>query len=137
MLCYPLDMGSDMNIPTLVFVRIVDSAPPIEAIRFEDGRRAATLKSLCAMLDIARNGQMVRIRNNSALSSALLTTTVITSGGPQVTDVLLDWAVPVWASGLHTSRLPEKKQALALILQQKAFIAIEQAFTQPESHTSA
>ena len=125
-----------MNLPVIVLVQIVDAAPPIEALRLEDGRRAATVRSLCTMLDVARNGQMERIRGSRNLSSALFTVTVLTAGGPQATDVLLDWAVPIWASGLHTSRLPERKQALALTLQQQAFAAIQQAFTQPENNTA-
>jgi len=89
------------------------------------------------MLGIARNGQMARIRHNRALSSALLTVTALTSGGPQATDVLLDWAIPIWAAGLHASRLPEEKRSLALILQQNAFAAIEKAFAHSDDTATA
>ena len=105
-----------MAVLTLVPAPIVDSMPPIEAVCLEDGGQAATVRSLCAMLDIARNGQIVRIRRNPSLSSALLTITVATPGGPQATDVLVDWAIPIWATGLQTSRLPKEKRALALIV---------------------
>ncbi len=52
------------------------------------------------------------------------------SRSPQVGYVLTDWAVPLWASGLQTSRLPEEKQALALRLKQEATAAIRHGLAQ-------
>lgn len=125
------------NLPVLVPVRLIESEPPIDAAQMPDGHRGAALRSLCAWLDVDKSGQVARIRRNPALSAALVLMVVDTPGGPQPTDVLQAWAIPVWASGLHTSRLPEKKRALALILQQEAFAAIERAFTELEERASA
>ncbi|SRR5579883_536203 len=118
-----------MTVLTLVPASIVDALPPIEAVSIEEDEQGATLRSLCAMVDIARNGQMVRIRRNPYLSPALVTITVATPGGPQATDVLLDWAIPIWAIGLQTSRLPQEKRAVAEIIQRKAVAAIRRALS--------
>lgn len=61
-------MGKSM----LALVRLIDDARPIEAGRFEDGRRGATMRSLCAMLEIALHGQRARIRRNPKLAQALV-----------------------------------------------------------------
>jgi hypothetical protein len=125
------------NLPVLVPVHFIEKEPPIDAVQMPDGQAGATLRSLCALLDIDKGRQVARIKRNSGLSTALVLMVVDTPGGPQPTDVLQAWAVPIWASGLHTSRLPEKKQAVALILQQEAFAAIKQAFTRPENDAPA
>src|ERR1051326_1189296 len=116
------------NLPVLVPVHVIENEQPIDAVQMSDGRAGATLRSLCALLDIDKGRQVTRIKRNPGLSGALVLLVVDTPGGPQPTDVLQAWAVPIWASGLQASRMPEKKQALALFLQQEAFAAIEQAF---------
>ncbi len=117
----------------LISVRIAATIPPIDAIQLPDGRRGATVRSLCQALHIAPNMQLVRIRRNPKLAQALVTLPVKTPGGTQQVDVLLDWAVSIWAAGLNVSRLPKAKRAAARIVQQEAFAAIKQAFAQPEA----
>lgn len=122
------------NLPVLIPVSIVEGELPIDAVRMPDGRPGATLRSLCALLDIDKGRQVARIRRSPGLSAALVLMVVDTPGGPQPTDVIKAWVVPTWASTLHTSRLPERKQALALIVQQEAFAAIERAFDPPQDN---
>ena len=112
---------------------IIAGVPPVIAVQLPGGRTGATLRSLCALLDISEGRQAARIKRSPGLASALILATVNTRGGPQQVDVLLDWAIPIWAAGLHLSRLPEARRPVALILQQNAFVAIEQAFASPEN----
>lgn len=119
-----------------VSVRVLDSAPPIYAVKIDEAHKGATLRSLCVPLDLARHAQAARIKRDPALAGALVTVLLDSPGCPQQTDVLLSWAIPIWLSGLNTTRLSEEKQALALYMQQKAVEVIERAFVEPE-HTAA
>ncbi len=114
----------------LIPVRLAATLPPINAAQLPDGRRGATIRSLCQMVDIAPNMQLVRIRRNPKLAQALITMQVQTPGGPQQVEILLNWAISIWAAGLSIARLPEAKRAAALLLQQEAFAAIERTFAQ-------
>src|ERR1051326_3217857 len=102
---------------------IVPGAPPIIVARLPDGESGATLRSLCNLLGLDQSGQSQRIRRSSLLAVALQEVIISTSGGPQQAEVLLDWAISIWAAGLQVSRLSEAKQAIVQVLQQKAFAA--------------
>ncbi|HEU5369291.1 MAG TPA: hypothetical protein VFU69_12540, partial [Ktedonobacterales bacterium] len=119
------------------YVTLVADMPPIIAVRLPNGELSATLRSLCDLLDLDRRGQFRRIHRNPSLAEALQEAIISTPGGPQQAEVLLNWAISIWAAGLQTTRLPEAKRAAALILQRKAFAAIEQAFVQPENEDAA
>jgi hypothetical protein len=124
------------NLPVIIPVSIIENEPPIDAVQMPDGRQGATLRSLCALLDIDKGRQVARIKRNPSLAAALVLIEVSTPGGPQQADVLVAWAIPVWAAGLHISRLSEAKRSAALVLQRKAFAAIEQAFSERENNAS-
>lgn len=100
---------------------------PVIVVQLPDERIAVCLGSLCDMLKIARNMQARRIRSDKFLSEQLSCVRIQTAGGPQISAVLTDWAVPIWASGLQTALLSEEKQALALRVKREAASAIEQA----------
>ncbi len=117
-------------------VILVAGLPPIIAVRLPDGELSATLRSLCDLLDLDRRGQFRRIHRIPSLTEALQEATISTPGGPQQAEVLLNWAISIWAAGLHVSRLSEAKRAAALVLQQRAFSAIEQAFAQRENNSA-
>ena len=122
-----------MGVLIVRLVQIIANAPPIEAVRLEDGRLGATLKSLCILLGIARHSQLMRIRRNPSLAPSLVLVALPTNGGPQVVDVILSGALQIWLANLNVSRLAPKKQELAQFLQQKAVDAIEQAFAGSET----
>lgn len=115
-------------------VILVADMPPIVAVRLPDGRLGATLRSLCDLVAINRQGQIQRIHRSHSLAKALQEAIISTPGGPQQAEVLLNWAISIWAAGLHTSRLSEAKQAAATVLQELAFAAIERAFDQPQDN---
>jgi hypothetical protein len=115
-------------------VTLVAGMPPIVAVRLPDGKLGATLRSLCDLVDINRQGQIQRIHRSQSMAKALQEAVISTPGGPQQAEVLLNWAISIWAAGLHTSRLSEVKQAAAAVLQELAFAAIERAFDQPQDN---
>ena len=108
---------------------------PIQAVQFPDGPRGATVRSLCKFASLAYAAQSHRIRRTPGLKDAIRTIILNTPGGHQATDVLLDWAISIWATGLQTTRLSEEKQTVALILKEGAVAAIEQALS-PHSPVS-
>jgi hypothetical protein len=94
-----------MNVAvSVVPVRLLDTIPTIDAVKVDDDRSGATMRSLCATVDLARHAQVARIKRNPKLASALVFVLLETPGGLQATEVLLDWAIPIWASGLQTTR---------------------------------
>ncbi len=121
-----------MNVAvSVVPVRLLDTIPTIDAVKVDDDRSGATMRSLCATVDLARHAQVARIKRNPKLASAFVFVLLETPGGLQATEVLLDWAIPIWASGLQTTRLSKEKQAVALILKEEAVAAIRKALSQP------
>lgn len=114
------------------YVHLVSDIQPLEAIQGPGGEQGAIIRSLCRMLDIAHQMQMLRIKRNPDLATALHYMTIDTPGGPQQVAMLESWAIAVWLAGLQTSRLSPKSQEVARILKQHAYAAIARAFGQPE-----
>ena len=115
-----------------LIIKLIQVAPniaPIEAVQLADGSLGATIRSLCDLLDVTRQGQVARIRRTPELSSALLLITQATANGPRLFDILLSWAIPIWLSGLSIPRLAPHKQELAGILKIEAIEAIARAFS--------
>ncbi|HEY7417023.1 MAG TPA: hypothetical protein VH593_17685 [Ktedonobacteraceae bacterium] len=98
-------------------IPLIDGMSAIVAVRLPDGELGATLRSLCELVSIDRDGQIQRIRRNPSLAEALQEASISTPGGPQQAEVLLNWAISIWAAGLHTSRLPVAKRPAARVLQ--------------------
>ncbi len=120
-----------MEIAVIKPVQLIQHITPVEAILLSDGSKGASMRSLCAQVDVTRQGQVARIRRDPALSSALVLLTLKTSAGSKLLDVLLSWAIPLWLAGLDVSRLAPEKQQRAAIIRQRAIEAIEQAFSKP------
>jgi hypothetical protein len=125
-----------MNV-TLIPVRIAAGVSPIDAVHFPDGRIGATLRSLCRILSIDSRSQLARVKRHPKLSEALTSASIQFGSSSIRMDILLHWAIPIWATGLSISRLPVAKQPLALLLQSDAVDLIEQAFAQPENDTAS
>lgn len=122
-------------LPIIKAVTLAYDLQPIEAVKLADGWLGATIKSLCILLDISKFSQLLRIRRNPRLASALVQITVNTNGGPQKMEVLAAWAIPIWATGLQISRLALEKQEVARLVQEQAYQAVERAFAQQPTET--
>lgn len=92
----------------------------ISSARLRDGAIIASLPSLCSILKIAVNGQARRIRRDAALSKYLLRVLMETPGGPQITDALVAWAIPLWLTGLQPNMVAPEKRPLILALKEEA-----------------
>lgn len=84
----------------------------ILAVRLPDGQIAASLRSLCNMLKLARQGQMERIRRDENLTGYLLLAVVKTSGGSQRMEVLMAEAIPPWVMGIQDKLIAPEKRLL-------------------------
>jgi hypothetical protein len=100
----------------------------ILAVRLPDNRVAASLRGLCRMLNLSRNGQMQRIRRDKSLAEHLFLARVEIANKPQYVDVLIVEAIPSWALGLHLNLIDMEKRPLVLALQVEAVQAFHRAF---------
>src|SRR5579871_2662057 len=109
----------------------------ILAVRLPDNRVAASLRGLCRMLSLSRNGQMQRIRRDKSLAEQLFLTRVEIANKPQYIDVLVVEAIPSWALGLHLNLIDMEKRPLVLALQVEAVQAFHRAFFHEDTGPTA
>jgi hypothetical protein len=102
---------------------------PIVAVLLPDGRIGATLASLCDALGLTQNSQARRIRMDDVLADELLPVLIDTTKGAQSLGVLTAWAIPLWLTGLHTSRIAEDKRAAILAYKREAANALYRHFS--------
>jgi predicted GIY-YIG superfamily endonuclease len=109
-------------------VFIADHA--VMAVLLPDGQSGAVLTMLCAMLDLQPGTQARLVRKNPVLSEALVLVTLPTPGGEQTTNVLLAWAIALWAAGLRQGTRPDSYKDLLLTIQRLAGRVIASEFAQ-------
>lgn len=102
---------------------------PIEVIQFPDGSTGATVRSLCRLLGISRQGQVQRIKRTPELMVAFIQVSVATPAGPRLFDVLLDYAISIWAIGIDAGRLEPHQQERVALIKEDAVEAIKRAFS--------
>ena len=102
----------------------------IVAVSLPDGRIGATLGSLCDALGLSQNSQSRRIRLDEVLADELLSVAVQTSNGTQIASVLSAWAIPLWLTGVHVTRLAESKRAAILAFKKQAANVLYEHFSQ-------
>lgn len=91
------------------------------SVRLPGDHVATSHSGLCHMLDVARHGQIERIRRDKKLSEQLVLVRVETTGGPQNIEVLIVDAIPEWALGIQINKLAPEKRPLLLALKAEAF----------------
>ena len=97
---------------------VISCKQSIMSTRLPDKRVIATMQSLCDALQIARASQVRRIRSHRLLSKQLLLVPIATKGGWQQMETLVSWAIPIWLSNIHLTRLAPEKQELVLAFQE-------------------
>ena len=102
----------------------------IVAVSLSDGRIAATLASLCDALGLTQNSQARRIRMDEVLSDELVEVSIQTDGGMQTMGVLTAWAIPLWLTGIQTSRVAEEKRPAILAFKKQAANVLYEHFSQ-------
>jgi hypothetical protein len=100
----------------------------ILAVLLSDGRIAASLLSLCALLKLSKPGQMQRILRDVVLAKELLLVVVQTPGGPQATEVLTAKAIPTWLTGLQLNMVAPEKRPLIQALKEEAMEVLYRHF---------
>ncbi len=100
----------------------------ILAVLLSDGRIAASLLSLCALLKLSKPGQMQRILRDVVLAKELLLVVVQTPGGPQATEVLTAKAIPTWLTGLQPNMVAPEKRPLIQALKEEAMEVLYRHF---------
>ena len=102
----------------------------IVAVSLPDGRIGATLASLCNALGLSHPSQSRRIRADEVLIDELVSVAIQTNNGTQVASVLTAWAIPLWLTGVHTSRLAEEKRPAILAFKKQAANVLYEHFSQ-------
>jgi antirepressor protein len=98
------------------------------AVRLEDGRIGAVLRSLCEGLGLDTNAQLQRIRRKAALADGLLMVRVETAGGPQAMPALLLDLLPGWFLSIDERRFTPERRAEVIQIQREAVKALSGHF---------
>lgn len=119
---------SEQAIIPIAQADVVIAGYPMIAVLLPDGQSGAILTNLCAALNLKVSTQAHLIRNNPALSEALVLVALESPGGTQITNVLLEWAIALWAAGLQQGRRPPAYRELLLAIQREAGRTIAHQF---------
>ena len=123
---------------TTSIIRLVQLAVTtglLEAVLLPDGRQGATIRSLCALLQIDTASQQHRIKRNRSLAAGLVLVDVDLPDGARALNVLLSNYIALFVVTLHVSRLAPQAQQTAQLLQTQAVEVIAGAFSQAEIAT--
>lgn len=101
----------------------------IVAVSLPDGRIGATLASLCDALGLTQPSQSRRIRTDEVLADELVSVAIHTNNGTQVASVLTAWAIPLWLTGVHITRLAESKRAAIRAFKKQAANVLYEHFS--------
>ena len=103
---------------------------PVLAVRLADGRVGAALRDMRKASGLRRQPQVRRIREDTTIADSLLLVQVRTRGGPQVTDILIAWAIPYWLTTVDLVRVTPDKQESIAVLKKEAANALYAHFSQ-------
>lgn len=102
----------------------------VVAVSLPDGRIGATLASLCDALELTQPSQSRRIRADEVIADELVNVAIQTNNGTQIASVLTAWAIPLWLTGVHVTRLAESKRAAILAFKKQAANVLYEHFSQ-------
>ncbi len=102
----------------------------VVAVSLPDGCIGATLASLCDALGLTQPSQSRRIRLDDVIADELVSVAIQTNNGTQIASVLTAWAIPLWLTGVHVTRLAESKRAAILAFKRQAAKVLYEHFSQ-------
>lgn len=110
---------------------------PITAILLPEDQTGEVFAMFCQALDLDMHQQLRRIHHDPALFDALVLVALETPGGPQPTNVIYSWAVPLWLARIRASARPPAYQERLRTIKREAFQALAILFQQtgPSSPT--
>jgi len=101
----------------------------LTAVRVSDGQIYVSIKHMCDALGIAQRGQVLRIKRNDVLSEGYEgEIMMITPGGRQRAGMLRADLVPLWLSGIETSRVNEEVRDKLVRYQKEVAKVLWEAF---------
>jgi hypothetical protein len=100
------------------------------AVLLPNGETGLMFPQLSKWLGLKTNVQAQHLRAHPTLSAALVLTLIETPGGPQITNVLLSWGIPLWLARIQPDKRPPLYRERLLVLQRDARAALSQDFFQ-------
>ena len=85
--------------------------------------------SACDALGLTQPSQSRRIRTDEVLADELVSVAIHTNNGTQVASVLTAWAIPLWLTGVHITRLAEPKRAAIRAFKKQAANVLYEHFS--------
>ncbi len=98
------------------------------AVLLSTGDTGLVFPHLCEWLGLQVKGQLKRLRLHPTLSAALVLTLIQTPGGPQATNIIVAWGVPLWLARIQPDKRPPVYRERLLVLQRDARAALSQEF---------
>jgi hypothetical protein len=99
------EQSPSRNIETVEQKTVLFYDDELVAVRGADNQIYVSVSHLCRVLDIDRRSQVRRIREHAVLSEGYSLGKVNTAGGAQTMGLLRVDLVPLWLTGLETSRV--------------------------------
>lgn len=101
----------------------------LTAVRADDGQIYVSIKHMCEALGLAQRGQVLRIKRSEVLNEGYEGGIVmITPGGKQRSGMLRADLVPLWLSGVSTSRVSDNIRARLVKYQKESAKVLWEAF---------
>jgi hypothetical protein len=93
----------------------------ITIVLLPDGQTGAVFAVFCQALDLDIHQQLARLHRDPASVDALVLVALDTPGGPQPTNVIYSWALPVWLASIRAgARPPAYRERLHTIRREAA-----------------
>ncbi len=100
------------------------------AVLFSNGDTGLVFPHLCEWLGLSITSQTRRLRAHPTLSAALILTLIQTPGGPQATNIIVAWGLPLWLARIQPDKRPPLYRERLLVLQRDARAALSKEFFQ-------
>lgn len=106
---------------------------PITGVLLPDNQAGGVFAMFCQALDLHTQRQLQRLHRDPELVDALVLVSVNTPGGPQPTNVIYSWAVPLWLARIRAGARPPAYQERLRTIRRQTFHALENLFKQTGS----
>ncbi len=108
----------------------------ITVVLLPDGQTGAVFAMFCQILDLQIEYQLHRVHNDPALFDSLVLVALETPGGPQPSNVMYDWAIPLWLASIRAGKRPPAYQERLRVLRREAFRGMAAVFRQASQTVS-
>ncbi len=102
----------------------------ITAVLLPEDQTGEVFDMFCQALDLDTRHQLERIHHDPTLFDSLILVALETPGGPQPTNVIYSWAVPLWLAGIRAGARPPAYQERLRAFKREAFRALASLFKQ-------